>query len=181
MTLAKPTSTVGGPPASPVQLKLVEVLEDREWHDVEKVIREVGKIIPPGQAVRRAEVRRKGATKPNREVPAERKRPLSEDRLIASGRRSYARDAFHGTRKYLEFKREDGVEWVRLLEIPGRVARDRARARARFHFEPTELADEIRDGADAGAMMGELSPAQLLVLALELARRERARSSQPVS
>lgn len=159
-----------------MQMKLCELLDDREWHKAEDLILELGKLIPPGQAIRRAELRRRLASGQRNEAPSERARPLSKDRQIAGGRRSYARDAFSGMRKYTETKFDDeGVEWMRMIELPARVKRDRARARAHFHFEPSDLADEIGAGADAPALIKELTPKQLTELALELARRERAR------
>lgn len=161
----------GGGPSSPLTMKVCELLDDREWHRVEEIIREVGKLVPPGQAIRRAELRRKNTSR-----TPERKQPVSEDRLIKSGRRSFVRDSMGSARPHVELKFDDeGVEWVRLLSLPPRVARDRARARAHFHFDPVTLANELRDGADARALLGELSQQNLLKVGIELAQRERAR------
>lgn len=159
---------MGGPPASPLVMKVCELLDDGEWHDVEWLIREVGKLVPPGQAIRRAELRRKQNA---RDAPAERQRPYNEDRQIASGRRSFVRDAINSSREHFE---TDGQR-IRMLSLPSRVKRDRARARAQHHFEPADLADEIGRGANARAIINELSPNQLYDLALELANREAAR------
>jgi hypothetical protein len=155
-------------------MRLYEVLDDREWHNEEEVIREVGKVIPPGQAIRRNELRRAN----QRGKKEERQRPLSEERRITAGRRDFVRDALTASAKYHEVKVVDGQRWVRATGIPPRVARDRARARAHFHLDPELLADEIAQGADADALLSELDRQQLKKVALELARRERRRFLQ---
>lgn len=163
----------GGPPANPLMMRLFELIDDGEWHEVEPLLREVGKMIPPGQAIRRAELRRRNS---GHATPLERRRPVSEERQIVSGQRSFARDTINSARTHVEVKfDEDGVEHIRMLSLPPRVRRDRARARAHHHFDAADLADEIGKGADARALINELSPTQLYDLALELAKREAAR------
>lgn len=165
---------VGGPPATPLAMRVCELLDDGEWKPFEAIAREAGKLVPPGQAMRRAEVRRKGQ---RHGAPAQRSRPISEERAIASGRRSFVRDTINATRQCFEFKQDDDdVEYVRMTSLPPRVRRDRARQRAHHHFVPGDLADEIRDGAHAAALIKELSLPQLQELAMELAKREQARA-----
>lgn len=176
-----PQGKGGGPESSEVARKLVELLErgGEQGVDKETVIREVGKVIPPGRAIRQAErARRKAAGVERGTVPEQRARPVSDDRLIQYGRRALVVAAFHTMKANIErYKDADGVEWVRLLSVPPAVARDRARARAHHQFDEVDIADELRDGAPASALLGELTPAQLMRVALELARRERERAT----
>lgn len=171
--MSAPNTNRGGPPANPLVVKLCELCEDGDWHELEPILREIGKLVPPGKAIRRAESIRQSVAN----APAERHQPKPPERLIQYGRRSWARDALGASRRYFEQKEDaDGTRWIRMRELPPRVARDRARARAHAHFDPVELADELRAGAVASALLGELSQPQLLRVAVELASRERARA-----
>ena len=54
---------------SSVSERLVELLVDGNWHDLEQVLAEVGKLVPPGQAMREMErSRRNNARTPTRAV-----------------------------------------------------------------------------------------------------------------
>lgn len=177
-----PQGKGGGPEASELSTKLVELLERGGEPGVERetLIREAGKIIPPGRAMRQAEIARKGSSK-GRGAPSARTRPVSDDRLVQIGRRGIVVSALVNMKAYRQVEQypdADGVEWVRLLEVPPAVARDRARVRAHHQFDVVEVVDEIRDGTIAAStLLGELTPAQLMRVALELAARERQRAT----
>ncbi len=83
-------------PLSPQLERAYELLSDGEWHDREVILREIAKVITPGIAVRHAEVVRRTSGKGV--APAERKKPRSQEFLIASGKRSLARSALRGSR-----------------------------------------------------------------------------------
>ena len=109
----------GGPPANPLTMRACELLDDREWHELEALFRALGKLVPPGKAVRRAERERKGQR--GGTAPSERVKERSHERLIQFGRRSYARDAINASARYFERKTDDErVEWIRMLEVPPR-------------------------------------------------------------
>lgn len=46
------------PPRSPVRLRLDELLADGDWHDREPIVLALMPLVPPGQAVRRANLNR---------------------------------------------------------------------------------------------------------------------------
>lgn len=77
----------GGPSASPPLVRAVMICKDGQWHDFEEVVREVGKVIPPGKAMRRAERNRilSGG-------PPQRCAKYDVTRIMAAGKRSLARD-----------------------------------------------------------------------------------------
>lgn len=83
-------------PLSPQLARAYELLSDGEWHDREVILREIVKVITPGIAVRHAEMVRKTSGKGV--APAERKKPRSQEFLIASGKRSLARQTLRGSR-----------------------------------------------------------------------------------
>lgn len=164
----------GGRPPSELALKIIELLEDGEWHDYEKTIREAGKIIPPGRAMRRAEQARRGA---NPNSPSERARPLPPERLVATGRRYIVRDGLRGG--HVETKTDsDGVRWVRLTGLPDAVASTRTReqrerdAESARAAELVELRAKLRAGADPHELLSELPRATLLRFAVSLAHCE---------
>lgn len=171
----------GGAEASELAKKLVELLErgGEQGVDKETLIRESGKVIPPGRAIRQSERSRKKAAGVERgSVPEQRARAVSDDRLIQYGRRAIVVAALRTMRANIErYDDADGVEWVRLLSVPPAVARDRARARAHHLFDAVEVADELRDGAPIRVLLGELTPAQLMSVTVELAERERRRAT----
>jgi hypothetical protein len=74
-----------------------DLLADGQWHDLEVILREMGKFIPPGQAVREMErSRRKSARHRGLEVKP-RTFHRSPEREVESGRRRLALEALrHG-------------------------------------------------------------------------------------
>ncbi len=95
---------------SPQLARAYELLSDGEWHDREVILREIAKVITPGIAVRHTEVVR--LTSGKGVAPAERKKPRSQEFLIASGKRSLARATLRGSR--IEHRTlEDGRVQVR--------------------------------------------------------------------
>lgn len=66
--------------------RAVDLLGDGKWHNYEKVVHQLMKLIPPGRAIRRNEKERA------MQNPNPRKVPLSIERQIASGQRAIVRD-----------------------------------------------------------------------------------------
>lgn len=96
-----------------------ELLSDGEWHDREKILFEISKRIPPGVAMRHAELVRQTSGKTP--APPERVKKRSTEFLIASGKRSLARSALRGSR--IEHRRDDdGKVWVRDTQAPPKPA-----------------------------------------------------------
>jgi hypothetical protein len=103
-------------PPTPQSVRATELLADGEWHDREKVMAEIAKVITPGIAIRHAEQVRLGAGTAG-SAPKERVKPRSQDFLIASGKRSLARIALR-TKKFESKVDEDGKVYVRLRNPP---------------------------------------------------------------
>jgi hypothetical protein len=72
-----------------------ELLGDGQWHDLESVMLQLMKLVPPGRAMRVNERERKSSTgahyPPGTPVP-ERRVPRSREQLITSGARTLVRD-----------------------------------------------------------------------------------------
>ena len=147
-----------------------DLLTDGEWREYEWMIRELGKLVPPGRAIRRNEQDRSYNSDAR-----ERVRPLSPERAIQAGRRAIVRDALRVSS--YEHEERDGIRFVRMLRVPPRVARERARRRAHALFDPAQLADELARGADAHGLLGELSERQIRLLALALVERVREQAA----
>lgn len=90
-----------------------ELLEDGEWHETEKIINVLVKLVPPGRAKRKAEWIRVGRARAAGRPAPERSKPRSDEFLIRSGARRIVRDAIARTLR-VEHKMEDGVRYVRL-------------------------------------------------------------------
>ena len=103
-----------------LMLRVCELLDDGDWHDLEHVYREAGKTIPPGRAIRSAEYNRAKV----RNAPAHRVKTRSNDQLITYGRRriiyELLRHASFETRQG-----PDGGRVVRMIQPPGQVQRYR--------------------------------------------------------
>lgn len=102
-------------------------LSDGEWHDYERLVREVGKLIPPGIAMR-AQKQARRAQKLQRDgwsAPARRVQAIDTDRAVESGRRTIVRVMLKNPR--FEFDRPAGLK----PGLPPRHVRlvDPARAR----------------------------------------------------
>lgn len=75
-----------------------ELLADGEWHDLEWFLRELGKAIPPGQAVRIMEKARRAsaAHRGLEQKPRAVERPT--ERMVESGRRRLSMEVLRPTR-----------------------------------------------------------------------------------
>jgi DNA-directed RNA polymerase subunit M/transcription elongation factor TFIIS len=113
--------------------KAVELLEDGEWHDLEFVLRELGKLVPPGRAMRRNENDRRLSSGTDA-----RKKDLSETRLIASGKRAIAKDLLN--KSYFEIYPLGRVQnkRVRMTELPPRAVWERKRVEDRMDLKCPE-------------------------------------------
>lgn len=89
--------------------RALELLADGEWHDRERLYAEMVKVVPPGRAVRHAELIRQ--TSQSGRAPKDRVKQRSTEFLVATGRRSIVRMALRGRR--LEFRTVDGRVQVR--------------------------------------------------------------------
>ena len=147
-------------------MRLCELLDDRQWHPLEGIIREVGKVIPPGTAVRKAEHDRK--TQPG--SPEQRQIQREAHRLVESGKRQLIREKLG--ERYWELDVVEEVQCVRMVELPERVRYERARRLAArlLGGDLTELVE-----ADPGLVLRQLTYDQLLQVSVELASRERER------
>jgi hypothetical protein len=140
-------------------VRLTELLEDGEWHRLDQVIREVGKLIPPGRAVRQAESDRLAAG-----GPPQRKVPLPVERQIESGRRTIVRSMLgYAGGRYFEVdpRPRGGVRAspdtrVRMKEVPASVARDRKLA-ADGRSVNSALIDSLIASDDPRAMLAALT------------------------
>lgn len=97
---------------SPHMRRALEVLQDGSWHQMEDVVTEMAKVIPPGRAMRHAEDRRK-ASGMNPQKPAERRVPRSTEFLVQVGARHIAKDGLKHSKR-LEFKDDHNGRWVRI-------------------------------------------------------------------
>jgi hypothetical protein len=74
--------------------RVTELLGDGQWHNYEATVRELGKLIPPGIAVRKVEKERLGEGTKQRggtPAPAKRKHALPIEKQVENGRRSLVR------------------------------------------------------------------------------------------
>jgi len=152
----------GGPPASPVVRRACDLLEDGEPREWEWMIREVGKLITPGVAMRRAERIRRAQSESD-----ERVKPLSTERQIATGRRSLVRASVRAP--YFAFEERDGKRFVRLVEVPPRVARDRAAEKEGAHVDPAVIVRAAEAGQDVTMLLHDLTRPALMRVTLALA------------
>lgn len=98
---------------TPYLARAYEIMADGKWHNREAVMREMFKVILPGQAVRAAEAVRKSSGRG--EGPEERVKARSTAFLVASGRRHLARSTLRSSKR-VEQRMNDGVVEVRLRD-----------------------------------------------------------------
>jgi hypothetical protein len=118
----------GGPRASDILTRAVEICADGRWHDHGALVRELSKMVPPGRAMRRAESNRvKGGGTPERTNEAQ------AHRILESGRRSIVKEFVR--KPWFETdppgRQPQGTRLrVRLVKVPASIA-----AYARKDFE----------------------------------------------
>lgn len=102
---------------SPWTIRARELLADGNWHELEPLLNELAKLVPPGRALRRNENAR---LKARNQGPAMRTYPRSKDYLIASGARRIVREALLGTnsKTWIERETQNGRSVVRLRPRP---------------------------------------------------------------
>lgn len=104
--------------------KMFELLADREWHKLDPIVVEMGKLIPSEKAWRYREserVKQRGETRhPNGDIPPEAK-PPSDDYIIATGRRQIAYKAVetHTRNKRVKmYVDAEGTKFIKLNTCP---------------------------------------------------------------
>lgn len=156
----------GGAPASPVLRAATELLEDGEPREFNSVVRELGRHVPPGVAIRKTEMVRRGQRK---DAPDERVRQRDPERLIESGRRTIVRQALRAP--FFEYSEHDGARFVRLVEVPPRVQRDREAERDGLLVDPARVIAAAEAGEDVTFLLHDATRAALLRVSLALAAR----------
>jgi hypothetical protein len=152
----------GGPPASPHLRRACDLLDDGQPREWEFVVKEVGKVITPGVAIRRAErIRRNVSNSPTRV------KPLTTERQIESGRRSFVREVVRPP--WFTFEERDGKRFVRLASMPPRVARDRAAEKAGEQIDPARIIEAAQRGDDVTMLLHDATRATLMRVTLALA------------
>lgn len=103
---------------SPSTQRLFELADDGEWHDVEPVLAEMGRLVLPGRAYRRAEQNRLNSTGVDEHGNKKpRRKPRTHEELIAIGRHLIARELLNSQRR-VERRVVDGVKQFRLRPAP---------------------------------------------------------------
>lgn len=92
----------------------LELLADGEWHEWDRLVSEIAKLVPPGLAKRKAEwVRTRRAVRGGRE-PAPRAFAKSDEFLIRVGSRRLVYDRLVASTRIERRTDEDGRRWARL-------------------------------------------------------------------
>lgn len=158
----------GGPRPTELLLKLCDVLGDQQWHPLEAVVAEAGKVIPPGIAMRRTERERKYSG------PEQRVKAREPERLIQLGKASIVKEVLYGAN--FERKHEGDRILVRMATLPQRVRYERSRLLVdRLLASHDAIGEVFADGVPK-VILGQLTYEQLFQVALELANRERERA-----
>lgn len=101
-------------PLSAYMQRAFEVLADGEWHQEQLILAEMVKVIPPAQAIRRAERRRVNQRASARlTTPPARQADRDVETLRLMGARHIAQDSLRGS-KSVEYRSDSGMRWVRL-------------------------------------------------------------------
>jgi len=161
----------GGPPASPILTRAVELTEDGQWHNMEKLLRELAKMVPPGRAMRRAESNRLNVGGPPQRATGE------VERILKTGRRSIVRDFVRPPWFELDppvavSGRVDPDRKVRLVQVPKRMIRDRGRSADGTYFNPVIIAKRLREAEQPRIILRTLKQSELLLVVLELLNAE---------
>lgn len=158
----------GGPAPTEMLLKLTELLEDGQWRSVADVVEEVGKVIPPGVAIRTAEVQRR-----NGGGGAQRARPVSDATLVTVGRRAKVRDMLAKARG-LEFDppgNRAASSKVRMAALPPRIAEWRRLQAEGKAVHTASVLDDLIASHDPEAMMVDWKQARLRAVLLQAVER----------
>lgn len=116
--------------------RIYELLRDGKWHDLDPIIADVGQLVPPGMAIRRAEESRRGSSQyDSRGLKAEevgpRKRPRTTEQLIRFGRRAIVYPILSPKHEAGPFERRDladGRRQVRMVRKSRFIIADELRA-----------------------------------------------------
>jgi hypothetical protein len=146
---------------------VVDMLDDGQPREVEAVIREAGKKIPPGVAIRRNERTRQSLSRRRNGTVKERAKPLSEERQIEAGRRAMVREALRP--RFFAIEDRDGKKYVRLVNMPPRVLRDRAAEAAGESVDPAVVIERAKAGDDVTMLLHDLTRPALMRVTLALA------------
>lgn len=144
---------------------------------MEEVHREVGKVVPPGVALRRNERARRGN--------GERARPISTERAIQSGKRGIVGDAMaQANGRYFETTASTGHRdpnrQIRMVTMPPAIARQRALQAAGELFVPDEVIDKLLASEHPTVTLHNLSRGQVDRVALRLLERLRGADGREV-
>lgn len=102
-----------------IHRRAVEILDGGGWHDMEDVIADLSRLVPPGRAIRRNERDRAASG-----GPPTRHNPLPVEEMIRSGARSIVRELIRKQRHRAPvYETEHGK--VRLVGLPRNVTSDR--------------------------------------------------------
>jgi hypothetical protein len=150
-------------------VRVTELLEDGEWRDIDWIVREAGKVVPPAKAIRVQE-----ATRLKAGGPPVRHRPLSDERRIESGRRYMVRQVLHSMKTSVE---RDGTRF-RLLRLPPRVEYYRKADADGRSFEASRILDQAVASHDPETVWAHrnFKPNQWERLVLEAVRRLQERA-----
>ena len=85
---------------SPIRARLLELLDDEEWHDYERIMAQCIKLVPPGQAYRKAEESRLAARQREGLPATPRKKYTDSDKVIRSGARQVVSQLIQGQKEF---------------------------------------------------------------------------------
>jgi hypothetical protein len=105
--------------------RLHELIGDGQWHDVEPVIRDLTKLVPPGVAIRYNERNRRKAGGAG---PEQRVRPIAPEDAIRAGARGLINATIGVTNGSYELRWDNYTRQVRQVREPRQVATDRRNA-----------------------------------------------------
>lgn len=116
--------TGGGPEwKTRIYRYMAEDLADGEWHYLEPLLALVGRLVPPGRALRAREADRLRKSRDGA-------RPVSHEDMIRRGARRVVRDEMLGVRPDRPFEirvNDDGVSQIRMIKLPAAIRGDRRR------------------------------------------------------
>lgn len=160
--------SAGNRPPTAWLLRLVELLEDGEWHPYHVVLDEAAKVVPPGEAYRRC------TAKGTRGV-------WNDERRKTYGARELVRATLANPVLFESKPRRrvaaGQVKLVRMVKVPGSVAWARKEPERRVAVHARRVRDALRseDEALAYRLLGKLTREEVERVVVEMARRGRAK------